>query len=55
MANILDVVQTIQNIVATKGYDGALDEDGNPVKIGLRREVDNVVTCLLYTSPSPRD
>jgi len=44
MANILDVVQTIQNIVATKGYDGALDEDGNPVKIGLKREVDNTVT-----------
>lgn len=44
MANILDVVQTIQNIVSTKGYDGALDEDGNPVKIGLKREVDNVVT-----------
>jgi len=44
MANILDVVQTIQNIVATKGYDGALDEEGNPVKIGLKREVDNVVT-----------
>jgi hypothetical protein len=43
MANILDVVQTIQNIVATKGYDGALDEEGNPVKIGLKREVDNVV------------
>ena len=44
MANILDVVQTIQNIVSTKGYDGALDEEGNPVKIGLKREVDNVVT-----------
>lgn len=44
MANILDVVQTIQSIVAQKGYDGALDEDGNPVKVGLRREVDNVVT-----------
>ena len=44
MANILDVVQTIQNIVGQKGYDGALDEEGNPVKIGLRREVDNVVT-----------
>jgi len=43
MANILDVVQTIQNIVATKGYDGALDEEGNPVKIGLKREVDNIV------------
>jgi len=44
MANILDVVQTIQNIVGQKGYDGALDEEGKPVKIGLRREVDNVVT-----------
>ena len=44
MANILDVVQTIQNIVSTKGYDGALDEKGNPVKLGLKREVDNVVT-----------
>ena len=44
MANILDVVQTIQNIVATKGYDGALDEEGNPVKIGLKREVDNTIT-----------
>ena len=44
MANILDVVQTIQNIVSTKGYDGALDEEGKPVKIGLKREVENVVT-----------
>jgi len=44
MANILDVVQTIQNIVGQKGYDGALDEEGNPVKIGLKREVDNTVT-----------
>jgi len=44
MANILDVVQTIQNIVSTKGYDGALDEEGNPIKIGLGREVENVVT-----------
>ena len=44
MASVLDVVQTIQNIVAQKGYDGALDEDGQPVKMGLRREVDNVVT-----------
>ena len=44
MANILDVVQTIQNIVGQKGYDGALDEEGNPVKIGLKREVENTVT-----------
>ena len=43
MANILDVVQTIQNIVGQKGYDGALGEDGKPVKIGLRREVDCVI------------
>ena len=44
MAKVLDVIQTIQNIVGQKGYDGALDEEGNPVKIGLKREVDNVVT-----------
>jgi chaperone required for assembly of F1-ATPase len=44
MANILDVVQTIQNIVSAKGYDGALDEEGKPVKMGLNREVDNTVT-----------
>ena len=44
MANVLDVIQTIQNIVSAKGYDGALDEEGNAVKVGLRREVDNVVT-----------
>ena len=44
MANILDVIQTIQNIVGQRGYDGALDEEGKPIKIGLRREVDNVVT-----------
>tara|TARA_R100001079_G_scaffold15784_1_gene7944 strand:+ start:53 stop:547 length:495 start_codon:yes stop_codon:yes gene_type:complete len=44
MANILDVVQTIQNIVGQKGYDGALDEEGKPVKIGLKREVENTVT-----------
>ena len=29
MANILDVVQTIQNIVGQKGYDGALDEEAS--------------------------
>ena len=44
MASVLDVVQTIQNIMAQKGYDGALDEEGKPVKVGLRREVDNTVT-----------
>ncbi len=44
MASVLDVIQTIQNIVSTKGYDGALDEEGKPVEIGLRREVDNIVT-----------
>ena len=37
MASVLDVVQTIQNIVGQKGYDGALDEDGQPVKIGLEK------------------
>ena len=39
MANVLDVIQTIQNIVSAKGYDGALDEEGNAVKVGLRSKI----------------
>ena len=42
MASVLDVVQTIQNIVAQKGYDGALDEEGKPVEIGLRKSLSNI-------------
>ena len=54
MANILDVVQTIQNIVSTKGYDGALDEEGKPVKMGLNREVDSISRLRGLRSPSSK-
>ena len=42
MATVLEIVRGISQVM-TKAYDGALDEDGNPVKIGLRREVDNPI------------
>jgi len=35
--SVLDIVRGISQAVANV-HDGALDEDGNPVKIGLRRE-----------------
>lgn len=38
MADILSVIQTIAQVVRGKGYDGALDDKGKSVKIGLRRE-----------------
>lgn len=37
MASVYEIIQGISQVMA-KTYDGALDEDGNPVKIGLRRE-----------------
>ena len=37
MANILDVVQGL-NQAAVNAYDGALDKDGKPISIGLKRE-----------------
>ena len=38
MATTLEIVRTLSNIVGQLGYDGALDEKGDPVKIGLKRE-----------------
>lgn len=37
MSNILEVVNTISQIVSNV-HDGAIDRDGEPVKIGLKRE-----------------
>ena len=37
MATILDIVRGISQVVANS-YDGALDEKGEPIKIGLKRE-----------------
>ncbi|MDP3986717.1 MAG: hypothetical protein Q8P81_00655 [Nanoarchaeota archaeon] len=40
---LLDIVQGISQAMASS-YDGALDEEGEPIKIGLKREVDNPIT-----------
>jgi len=42
MANILDIVRGL-NQAASNAHDGALDKDGEPVKVGLRREEGNAV------------
>ena len=38
MATTLEIVRGISQIVGEKGYDGATDEKGEPIKIGLKRE-----------------
>lgn len=43
MATTLEIVNAISQIVAN-AFDGALDENGEPIKIGLRREVENPIT-----------
>lgn len=40
MATTLEIIQGIQQ-AASNAYDGALDENGDPLKIGLRREEGN--------------
>ena len=40
MATTLDIVNCISQVLSNT-YDGALDENGDPVKIGLRREEGN--------------
>ena len=37
MATTLEIINGISQVLANT-YDGALDESGEPVKIGLRRE-----------------
>jgi hypothetical protein len=38
MATTLEIVRGISQVISDRGYDGATDEKGNPVKIGLKRE-----------------
>ena len=40
---VIDVVRRISSIVNQKGYDGALDESGELVKIGLNRDEGNPI------------
>ena len=37
MATTMEIVQGISQVMA-KSYDGALDENGEPIKVGLKRE-----------------
>jgi hypothetical protein len=41
-SNVLEIIQGIQQ-AASKAYDGALDENGEPLKIGLAREEGNPI------------
>ena len=43
MATVYEIIQGISQ-AAANAYDGALDDKGEPVKLGLRREVDNPIT-----------
>ena len=43
MATTLEIIDCISQVLANT-YDGALDESGEPVKIGLRREEGNPLT-----------
>lgn len=37
-STLLDIINTISSIVSLRGYDGALDENGEYVDIGLKRD-----------------
>ena len=42
-SNVIDIVNGISQ-AAANGYDGALDENGEPISIGLDREEGNPIT-----------
>ena len=43
MADVLEIVQGISQVMANT-HDGAVDEKGEPIKIGLKREEDVAIT-----------
>ena len=43
MADVLEIVRGISQVMAN-AYDGAMDEDGEPIKIGLKREEEVDIT-----------
>ena len=52
MAKLLDVIQGLGQ-AAANSYDGALDEDGKPIELGLKRE-DTWLTDLRLDSQESR-
>jgi hypothetical protein len=43
MADVLEIVQGISQVMANT-HDGAVDDNGEPIKIGLKREEDVAIT-----------
>ncbi len=43
MADVLEIVRGISQVMANT-YDGALDENGDPIKVGLKREKEVAIT-----------
>ena len=43
MATTLEIIRGISSVLGSKSHDGALDDDGNPVKIGLKREEGHLI------------
>ncbi len=43
MADVLEIVRGISQVMAN-AYDGAMDENGEPIKIGLKREEEVAIT-----------
>jgi len=43
MATVEEIARGISQVLADS-YDGATDEDGNPIKIGLKREMEADIT-----------
>ena len=41
--NTISIINAISRIATEKGNDGAVDKEGEPIKIGLKREVDNIL------------
>jgi|TARA_R110000824_G_scaffold57604_20_gene156623 hypothetical protein len=38
MANVMDILNGISTVMSQKAFDGALDDKGQPIKLGLNRE-----------------
>ena len=53
MATILDIARGISQVVANT-YDGALDEKGEPIKIGLKREEGDPINDSRVYTTTPR-
>ena len=55
--------ETIKSLITTKGFVSNIDRLGGMIMLDVRKYIseflkegdENFISCLLYTSPSPRD